>query len=110
MRKKIIALLVAVIFAGSSLVGSVAIAGDKMTCEENLQMLKHELKNLPTMEDLDKAMETGEFPVDASEECIFMCTAGMLAVYAMCVGTGGDPALCWGLALLYYAGCIANCE
>ena len=111
MRKKIIALLVAVIFAGSSLVGSVAIAGDKMTCEENLQMLKHELRNLPTIEDLDKAIENGdEFIVDASPECIALCTGLMLGVYAMCVGSGGNPALCWGLAIAFYVTCLANCE
>ena len=111
MRKKIVALLVAVIFAGSSLIGSVSVsAGDKMTCKENLQMLKHELRNLPTIEDFERAMENGEFPVDTSQECMVLCWATALGMFAVCVGVGGDPTLCWVLAMSYYVVCITYCE
>ncbi len=111
MRKKIVALLVAVIFAGSSLIGSVSVnAGDKMTCEENLHMLKDELRNLPTIEDFEKAIENDEFTVDASQECITYCWATAIGTYAMCVLTGGDPILCLWLAIAFHAICITYCE
>lgn len=111
MRKKIVALLVAIIFAGSSLIGSVSVSAvDEMTCEENMQIYKHELRNLPTIEDFEKAMETGEFSVETSEECITLCWAMATGTYAICVLTGGDPILCLWLAIAFYAICITYCE
>ncbi len=110
MTKKTIALLIAVMFIGTSLMAPALSNAQCVPCEQSCQNKYDDAKNrLPALDNIMDAIENGDIvpPMDAA--CYGRCFSLAIGVGVACIGAGMGLFLCGQNAISYYLSCIMTC-
>ncbi len=110
MTKKTIALLIAVMFIGTSLMAPALTNAQCISCEQSCQNEYNAARNnAPTLGDIMDAVENGDTVPPMGAACYVGCFGIAIGIGVACVIAGGDAVVCTQLGLLAYFPCIMTC-